>query len=292
MNPHALLLVIGSAGLHATWNFLAKRARDQVSFMFLMIAATPVVWLVPLIWMVWHGYSFGPLYIPLLGGFVQAVYCLLMGKGYACGDLSHVYPLARGVAPALIAVIAWPLFHQPLTPIGIAGLVAVLLGSLVINTENGADLLNGQSLRAMCRPASRLALMAAVTIAFYHLLDKAGASASSPFAYLCAMHASLIVFLWVFTRTQRTHAEIMVEWRRNWKSAFAVAVLSFGGYFLVVSAMNLPHSPVAYVVSLRNLSILIGVLLGVTALREQGRFWRITGAACMVSGILAIALGG
>jgi drug/metabolite transporter (DMT)-like permease len=256
-----------------------------------MMAVSPVIWLLPLIWMIWHGTHFGPLYIPLLGGFFQAIYCVLMGKGYACGDLSQVYPLARGLAPALIAIIAWPLFGEHLSPTGIIGLLAVIAGSLLLNTGHYRELFNGGSLRALCQPAPRMALMAAVMIALYHLTDKAGAvRADSAFAYLCAMHVSLVSFLTVFTLTQRTPAQIGEEWRRNWRSAFVVTVFCFVAYFLVVSAMKL--SAVAYVASLRNVSILVGVLLGVTALREQGVFWRVTGALCMVAGILAIALRG
>lgn len=291
MDIHAVLLVLSSATMHAAWNFQTKKAGDQVSFMFLMMAFSPVIWLVPLIWMISHGTHFGPLYIPLLGGFIQALYCLLMGKGYACGDLSQVYPLARGLAPALIALIAWPLFGEHLSTIGGLGLLAVVAGSLLLNTGQCRELFNGRSLRALSQPAPRIALMAAVTIALYHLADKAGAvRADSAFAYLCAMHVSLVAFLTVFTLTQRTVAQIAEECRRNWLSAFIGNVFCFVGYFMVVAAMKV--SNVAYVVSLRNISILIGVLLGVTALREQGVFWRVAGALCMVGGIVAIAVRG
>lgn len=291
MNTHAVLLVLSSAGLHAFWNFLTKRAQDQVSFMFLMMAVSPIIWLVPLVWMIWHGTNFGPLYIPLLGGFFQAVYCILMGKGYACGDLSQVYPLARGLAPVLIALIALPLFGEHLSFIGVLGLLAVVVGSLLLNTGHCRELFNGHSFRALAQPAPRLALMAAVMIALYHLTDKAGAvRADSAFAYLCAMHVSLLSFLGIFTLTQRTPAQIGEEWRRSWRTAFVVTIFCFLAYFLAVSAMKV--SAVAYVASLRNVSILLGVLLGVTALREQGVFWRVTGALCMVGGIIAIALGG
>lgn len=291
MNFHAVLLVLASAAMHALWNFQTKKAQDQVSFMYLMMALSPVCWLVPLIWMICHGTHFGPLYIPLLGGFLQAIYCLLLGKGYACGDLSQVYPLSRGFAPVFIAIIAWPLFGEHLSPVGVAGLLAVVAGSLLLNTGESKELFNGGALRAMMQPASRLALSAAVIIALYHLADKAGAvRADSAFAYLCAMHVSLVFFLTIFTLTQRTTAQIAAEWHRSWLSALIGNFFSFIGYFMVVAAMKV--SSVAYTFSLRNVSILMGVLLGATALREQGLFWRVTGTLCMLGGIVAIAVGG
>lgn len=291
MNAHALVLVLGSAALHVTWNFLAKKAQDQVAFMFLMMAVSPVIWLGPLLWMVWHGVSFGPLYIPLLGGLVQALYCLLMGKGYEAGDLSQVYPLARGLAPGLIAVIAWPLFGEGLSRMGLLGLLAILGGSLLLNAHGLKALFAGHGLHALWNPAVRIALLASVAISFYHITDKAGAMhAATPFAYLCAMHVSLVAFLTFFTLTQRSVTQVGEEWRRNWRSITVAGLFCFAAYLLVVSAMKL--SNVAYVASLRNVSILAGVVLGATALGEQGLLWRGLGAACMLGGIVAIAVGG
>lgn len=291
MNPHALALVAASAVLHATWNYLAKRAQDQVAFMFLMMAASPVALLGPLIWMVATGYRFGPWYLPVLGGLFQALYCFLMGRGYECGDLSHVYPLARGLAPVLIALLAWPLLREGLTLIGAMGIALVVIGTLALNAGGCRDLINGNSLRALRTPASRWAILASVTIALYHLVDKAGAvRATSPLAYLLVMHLWLTLFLGGLTLTVRQPQQVMAEWRRNWKIALLVMALCFTAYFMVVTAMTLTR--VAYVASLRNVSILLGVLLGVTALREEGVLWRTVGALLMVAGIVAIALGG
>jgi len=290
MNPIALLLVGVSAFLHAGWNFLAKRSTDQVAFMFLLMAASAVLLAGPLAWMVWTGWRFPPWYLPLAGGLFQALYCYLMGRGYECGDLSHVYPLARGLAPVFIALVAWPLLHERLAVAGAGGIALVVLGSLALNSTGARDLLNGNSLRSLRTPASRWALMASVTIAAYHMIDKAGATASSPFAYLAVMHMWLGVFLWLLTATVRRPQQVNAEWRRNWGAVLVGAVVCFVAYFLVVTAMTL--SKVAYVAALRNVSILLSVLLGAAALREGNLAWRLVGAALMLSGIVAIALKG
>jgi len=291
MSPAVLLLVIASAGLHATWNFLAKRAQDQVAFMFLLMATSPLVFLGPMVWMAWHGYRFGPWWVWVLSGFMQAAYCHLMGRGYESGDLSQVYPLARGLAPGLIAILAWLLLGEALSLAGIAGIVAIIAGGLLLHTDHHRGLFNGDSLRALWRPGSRLALLASVTIAGYHLADKYGAvHATSPLSYLCAMHVFLILFLGLMTLTNRRPAQVAAEWRRNWKLALTGMVFCFAAYLLVVTAMKL--APVAYVASLRNLSILIGVVYGVAALQEEGLGWRVAGAALMLGGIAVVALWG
>lgn len=287
----ALLLVLCSAVLHASWNFLAKKAGDQVSFMFLIMAVSPLIWLGPLVWMLWQGYEFGPWYLPVLGGLFQAAYCYLMGKGYSCGDLSHVYPLARGMAPAIIAVAALPLMGEKLTVVGVLGIGAIVAGSLVLNAGGCNGQGGGLAWQSLLQPASRVALMAAVTIAGYHIIDKAGAMrAQSPLAYLCLMHVWLVLFLALFTLSQRRCEQIALEWRSNWKSILIVTVFCFVAYFLVVTAMKL--GAVAYIASLRNLSILFGVVLGATALKEQGLWWRASGTVLMIAGMTAIALAG
>lgn len=291
MKLDAIALVGLSACLHALWNYLAKRAQDQISFMFLMMATSPLIWLGPLLWMLWRGVHFGPLYLPIMGGLFQALYCYLMGRGYACGDLSQVYPLARGLAPVLIAVLGWLILGERLTIIGAVGIGFVVLGSLVLNASHWHDLINGNSLRALCQPAARVALLASVTIAAYHLIDKAGAlRADTPFAYLAFMHFWLIIFLTVFTLKVRTPQQIKAEWRRNWPTVLLVMFFCFAAYFLVVTAMTL--SQVAYVASLRNLSILLSVGLGAVALKEKNVLWRALGAALMIGGIVAIAAYG
>ena len=290
MNPYALLLVGISALLHATWNYLAKRAQDQVSFMFLTMAASALLLVAPLVWLGATGSTFSPWYFPVAGGLCQALYCYVMGRGYECGDLSHVYPLARGVAPVLIALLAWPLMHEGLTVVGGVGMALVVLGTLALNSSDIRDLFNGQALRSLRTPASRWALLASVAIASYHVIDKAGAQASSPLAYLTVMYLCLAAFLWPLTRTVRRPEQVWAEWRRNWKSVMCVTLLCFVAYFLVVTAMTL--SKVAYVAALRNASVLLGVLLGVTALRERNALWRGLGALLMLAGIVAIAVKG
>jgi drug/metabolite transporter (DMT)-like permease len=289
MNPTALLLVAASAGLHATWNLLAKRAQDRVAFMFLLMAFSLVLYVGPLVWMAAHGYGFGPWYIWVASGFLQASYCYLMGRGYECGDLSQVYPLARGAAPALIALLAWPLLGETLGPVGVAGILAVIAGGFLLHTEDCRDLANGNSLRAMWQPGARLALLASVAIAGYHLTDKYGAlHATSPLSYLCAMHCFLVPFLGLMTLRLRTPAAIAAEWKRNWRLVAVASVFCLVAYWMVVTAMKL--APVAYVAATRNLSILIGVVFGVAALKEQGLRWRLGGAALMLAGIAAVAL--
>lgn len=289
MNSAALVLVVLSAGLHATWNLLAKRAQDRVAFMFLLMAFSLAVYVGPLIWMARQGYSFGPWYIWVASGFLQASYCYLMGRGYECGDLSQVYPLARGVAPALIAVLAWPLLHEALGPLGIAGILAIIGGGFLLHTDDCRDLANGNSLRALWQPGSRMALLASVAIAGYHLTDKYGAlHATSPLAYLCAMHCFLVPFLGLMTLRLRRPAAIVAEWRRNWRLIIAASLFCLVAYWMVVTAMKL--APVAYVAATRNLSILMGVVFGVATLKERGLGWRLSGAGLMLLGIAAVAL--
>jgi drug/metabolite transporter (DMT)-like permease len=291
MNPTALLLVVLSSFLHAAWNYLTKRAQDRIAFMYLIFVASPLIWLVPLVWMLTHGISIGPWYLPVAGGFFQALYIIFMARGYECGDLSQVYPLARGLGPGLIALIAWPLLGEKLSALGGLGILAIMGGGFLLHTETSGDLVNGNAWRNLCRPASRFAITAGIFISAYHIIDKAGSiRAATPFAYLCAMNCCLLLFLTPFTFRYRRWAAISAEWRRSWPWILVVTVFCFVAYFMVVLAMRL--APVAYVAALRNISILLGVGLGLVMLKEQGARWRLAGASLMLAGITAIALGG
>ena len=284
MTTAALGLILLSAFLHAYWNLLAKKSADQVSFMFLIMLASPLIWLVPLLWMVWHGVNFGPWYLPVLGGICQALYLFLLGRCYECGDFSRMYPVARGLAPALIALLAWPILGESLSLVGVMGILLVGVGVAVVS-NGGIGRPAGENFRTMvCQPCFFLPILCAVTIAAYHLTDKAGAmAADSPMAYLSMMYLYLIVFLGVLTFLVRRPADIGREWRTNWRSVLIVTVFCFAAYFLVVTAMKL--APVAYIASGRNLSILLSVVMGSRLLGEKGLRWRLAGSLLILAGI-------
>ncbi|MGH3648465.1 MAG: EamA family transporter, partial [Micromonosporaceae bacterium] len=134
MSLVAFALVLGSALSHATWNLAAKRASGGgLAFVWLRATCSTVIYLPLAIWFL-HPLSAPALAVITLSAAVHAGYFLLLQRGYAVGDLSLVYPLARGTGPLLSVVAAILILGDRPGPVGLAGAALVVLGILVIGT--------------------------------------------------------------------------------------------------------------------------------------------------------------
>ncbi|MFP3902920.1 MAG: EamA family transporter [Armatimonadota bacterium] len=286
----ALALVTISAVLHAGWNYIAKRASDSVFFLWGVCGAVPIIsalvslgaWLffdIPLDLSAWR--------LAILGGFFQALYVGFISAGYNEGDLSIVYPLARGLAPLIIAVLAWVALHEVPTVVGIIGMVLVLVGATTLAADLQGD---DDAAKSPAGPGVRLALAAAAMIAVYHVIDKAGAKSSNVVSYLLMMQIVLFAFLTPFIFWRSRVAEAVSALKRDIGSVFVAAVFLYAAYALVVAAMMFEE--VAYIAAARNISIIFGIILGVVGLKEGRPAVRIIAGVLITAGIVTLAVGG
>lgn len=288
MTEVALVLVLLSAVAHAGWNFIAKRASAGPAFNWLFDVLSVLVCL--------------PLFIvqvavdpPQLGALaavfivgsalLHLAYFLLLGQGYRFGDLSLVYPLARGAGPMLSTAAAVLLLGERPTPLALCGAALVGVGVFVVAG-------NPRRLRAVNAGRSVIyALLTGVVIAGYTLWDKEAVSPSG-----AAIRPVLYFFLFTACRAailsayalQRLPA-VQLEWRVHRKHALGIAVLSPASYILVLYALS--ASPVSYVAPVREIGILLGALMGTRWLAEGEGGRRLAGAVAMVAGVVALAVG-
>jgi len=282
----ALALVLASAVAHATWNLFAKRASGGAPFLWLAFALSiPLYGPIAIAVLIVSGARLGP--VEALWMFVNAAlnvaYGIFLLRGYRAGDLSVVYPLARGTGPVLALVGAIVLFGERPTPLAIGGAIAIVLGVLALTGDPRKLRQRGVGV------AVGYALLTGVTIAAYTLWDKRGVSGLliPPVVYEWGANVfraliltPLAVFRWEDVRT---------EWAANRTAVLAVASLSPMAYILVLSALAI--SPVSYVAPAREIGILIGVLIGARTLAEADIGRRSIAAALMVGGVIALALG-
>src|SRR5262249_41741966 len=179
-------------------------------------------------------------------------YYMLLDRGYRSGDLSIVYPIARGTGPLITVLCAILLLREEPSALAIGG--ALLVGG-------GAFLLTGdpRKLRASGNHhAVAFALLTGCTIAAYTLVDKLAVSAwlIPPLAQDWATNVGRVILMTPLAYEAR--AEIVPTWRRAWKEVLGIAILCPLSYILVLSAMV--FTPVSYVAPARELSILIGAL--------------------------------
>ena len=280
MQPVAILLVLGAAVAHAGWNLAAKRVpHGGALFVWLTAALSFLVMLpVAVIVVARDGMPAVGWVAMAVTGTLHLVYFLLLQRGYRVGDLSVVYPLARGSGPLLSIVAAvWLLNERPGLPALVGG-ATVIVGVFVI----GGLGIGGT--RGVGYGFATGALIAAYTLWDAHAVT---ALAISPLVLMAGSFAVETLALAPYAVPRRV--EVGRLWRKHWGPVLAVVILSPVAYILVLFAMRL--APVSMVAPARELSIVMGSLGAWLLLGEPNPVRRLTGAVIVVAGVAAIAVG-
>ena len=264
MTGPALVLVVAAAVFHAVWNALAKRAQDQLVFLWSSVTIASVVLLpVGFLRLPASGPPAAALPFVLATVVIHAVYFFALGRAYRHGDFSRVYPIARGLGVALVPLIALVVFDERLSPLGTVGVTLVVAGVVSLNLPAGGPVAPPQTRGH----ATTWALLTGVTIAAYSLVDKAGVRHLDPVPYIALLGLGMSALL----------APVVLADRATLTS-----------YLLVLFAFRL--SKVGYVVAARELSILFSAFLGTFWLGEGRLGPRLAGAAVVLAGVVCVAL--
>ena len=278
----ALLLVLGAAVLHAGWNALTKRAGDPVVFLWWVgLVASALYTPIALAVLARHGFSAAA--VPFVIGTIvlHALYFFTLGRAYATGDFSLVYPIARGFGVALVPLAALALFDERLSPLGTLGIALVASGIFLLHRRRGA-----WTRAAFLASGTGWALATGALIASYSLLDKAGVARLHPLAYIWLMEVGSCVLL---TPVALARGDAMRrEWRVNRGPIAAAALMSPTGYLLVLFAFQLGKT--GYVVAAREMSIVLSAIIGGVWLREGDLGRRLAGAGVVLAGVACVAL--
>ncbi len=289
MTGLSLGLILVSALAHSTWNLLLKRSGNQEIFVWLLLVAASIL-LAPLgAVLLWFNPVDTPGWWLVLASVVMHVpYFLLLGRGYAQGDLSLVYPIARGIGPMLVPVLAVVILGETMAPPAIAGVVAIIAGIYTVSWWGSFRLLARQPLGFLTNSATRYAIFTGLTIAIYALIDKRGVSHVQPFLYMYLMTLGSAAALAPYVLRNQGWMAVWHEGRVNLLPITAAGLLTFLAYGLVLTAFSL--SRVSYVAPAREIGIVIGVLMGVFILKEPFGGGRILGSSLIVLGLGLIAL--
>lgn len=290
MSTPAFTLIILSAFMHALWNLLVKSSRHKTVFIWWMFVSSGTLFSLIL--------PFLPGRFPLPDGRVLllsgagsvcfVLYHLFNGRAYQGGDLSVSYPLSQ---TAMIYVPFWGIFMlgEQVSLTGSAGIALVIAGAYTVQLRNAsvAELL--RPFRSLGTPWVRAALTAGFVYSLGAIVDKMGVQHYSPlyFTYLlvlcmfCLMSANLL--------RSRYRPLIAAEWRENRR------LILLSGPVMLCSFLSFRYglklAPMSYAVPVRQVSILIGVLIGIFFLGEPcGRF-RLFAATLILAGATLIRLG-
>jgi drug/metabolite transporter (DMT)-like permease len=279
MGAEILALVLLAAALHASWNALVKVGGDpfvRLAAINLVsgLCALPMVFLVTLPAAASWPYLLGSVTIHL-------AYNITLAYGYRHGDLSHVYPIARGAAPPLVALGAWLMAGE--SP-GLVGVLAIVVISGAIASLAFTD-------RWRLGPLAPvwLALATGLSIAGYTICDGLGGRASdSVLGYIAwlfvidAVPFGLIVAFW------RRH-DLADQLRASWRASLLGGILAVAAYGLVIWAMS--RAPMASVSALRETSVIMAALIGTRLLREPFGTRRVVAAGIVALGVVLLEAG-
>lgn len=297
MSPTALALVLVSVCMHAGWNVLGKRNAPSLGAFALAYGAggavcTPLLWLgpslstLPSAFWVWLA----------LSGLCQMLYMGGLAWAYARGEVSVLYPIARALPVVLVPLVSIALLgNRVLDRWDGIGMVLVVVGALCLPLSHP----EARRLSTYLTPAMGFALLAAVGTVGYSLIDKqalglmqgvghSGLTAGAVFMVLQA----LMTLTWAIPLVAILHAE-----RRRLPALRqqGLAILVVTGlmmtctYGLVLMALAITDE-VSYIVALRQLSIPVGVLMGVLWLKEPASRAKAVGTLVMLVGLVLVAL--
>jgi drug/metabolite transporter (DMT)-like permease len=273
------LMVLGAALVHATWNALVKTDRDRLALIRVMSVTQLVVSVCLLPFVAVPAPESWPY---LAASMVLCTgYMLFLNRAYQMGDLSLAYPLARGVAPFIVAVVSVWFLGEQLSQTGVLAILLIGLGITSLTLARGAA-----SLRDW-RPIV-LALITGSFIGSYTVVDGLGArAAGSPHGYmiwLSLLTALLIVgsVRWL-QRGRRTPLS-----PRSRNAGIAAGIMSYGSTWVVIWALSL--APLAMVSALRETGIVFAVIIGVVFLKERVNLARLASIALTLVGTTLLKL--
>jgi len=295
MEPLVIVLVVGSAVLHVAWNVRLKSAGDTLLAAAIGLVAGGLL-IVPIGIAVWWLGGAVPLpadgvALGLVSGLIEAVYFYLLAEAYRRGDLSVVYPIARGTAPLILVVVGVGLLGERLGTAGWIGVTCLLAGFLALQRPWLA-LRAAMTGRRRPGPTGPIAFAVAtgVAIAAYSTVDRVGTRLIDPVPYAA--------ILWFSGSIVLATVVVLAGRARGWRDAAVVRPAAVGGiltlvaYLLVLYALSV--APLTAVAPLRESATVVAAAWGAVRMGEAvtrgDAARRIVASAVIVAGAVLLAL--
>jgi len=288
MSFFSIALVLASAVMHASWNLLVREQRGINMFMGITIVS--IVLLLPFML---AAEIFSPPVLTavpvqlVLGGFFLALYYFGMTHSYRGGDFTVAYPLARALPVLMVAWVEVAMGQAP-TPLGWSGILLIALGSIILPLQSLREL----NVARYWNRTTVWILMAATGVAAYTVIDR-NALQQLPNGLWFAMRYGILeaiiggIIYWLMLRGMR---ETMVLPARlvDWKLPVLATLFMFGSYSLILWAFQ-SDDPASYVIGLRQISIVLGVIAGAYLFHERGARLRIPAAIVIATGVVLLS---
>jgi drug/metabolite transporter (DMT)-like permease len=271
-------LVLVAAGFHAAWNAMLKAAENPLALAARALTLGTAVSTPPIAvaWLL-HGRPGLPLtawLLALASGGLELLYFIALSTAYRRGELSAVYPIARGTAPLLAVAIGLLVLGERLHALALAGIVCLLTGLWAVRRPSPGS--------AGFLPA----VLTGILIAAYSSLDRVGVRLGPPWLYGWVLWVIASLLLQAFAWVRRVPG---AELTNEPGTALVVGILMTGAYFLILFAFSV--APLAIVAPLRESAIVLVTAWGIWRLQERRGAWiRIGGAIAIVTGIALLTV--
>ena len=302
MSETAIVLIIFSAFIHASWNFHAKRIHPTVGF-FVVGTAVGVLSLTPIV--IYHHDLLASIpargwLLVLAGGTFHAIYYYGLATAYSLGDMSIAYPLARSLPIVIVSTVTLAFgLGGPISTQALIGFVFIVGACVLLPMGHFSGLRLGNYLNGCCL----LAVVAAIGTSGYSVVDdramlllrnlpgKPFSEITAPANYAVLGGGTGAVLVGIFALCFRRHRrEVMEVWANHKRDAALLGILMYCNYGLVLGAMAFSRN-VSYITAFRQLSIPIGAVFGMVLLKEASPAPKLLGIATLLIGLALVATG-
>ena len=277
----AVGLSLVAAVFHGTWNVLVKASGDPIATfrrMTLLAAVVATIGIAPMWWLLGRP-SMSPTAAVLcvVSATFETAYLWLLSAAYRRGELSAVYPIARGSAPLLSVVVGLTVLGERLTSAQRIGVSLLLIGILAVTLSQAGG------------RATLPALLTGVAIATYTSIDRVGVRLATPWLYawllFTLMAVELLLSLWLASALRLYRPPQATQ---AWRQAALGGAMMWAGYFLVLLALSI--APLAVVAPVREIAVVAVAVWGVWRLHERQRAsLKLSGAVATLAGLALLA---
>lgn len=280
----AIALLLSGAVLHTAWNLLLKQSKDKYVASWWMVITGGIIALFTLLFTglpvreMWKFAVFSIL--------AEALYFITLSYAYHDNEFSLIYPIARGAAPAFLALWSFLFLDEQPTAGGLLGLGLIILGLLII----GISTLARANVTRLHFKGVAVAIFLAMLISIYSAIDGAAVKNGHAVAYVMTMFTLVPVPITPFIVRQYGWSRLWQEFREQGFKLVLTGILGVAAYMLAVLAYSL--APLSYSGAIREVSVVFGAVAGWWFLKEKMGVMRVLGSAVIFGGILVIAFLG
>ena len=280
MDTFVFVAVLVAAACHAGWNAILKLNVEPIVAMTMVAVASGLIVLPIAFFAGLPDIAAWPYIVASV--VIHIGYYLTLAEAYRYGDLGQVYPIARGTAPLLTAVIATLVLGETPGLLGWSGLLALTAGIMLLAIRGGPEARRFHA-RSIC-----FAFLTSLTITAYTLVDGLGARIAGPAAYTVWLFLLSGVAMSLYGMVHIGAQRLMVHSKANWASVLCAAALSTAAYAIAIWAMTV--APIALVAALRETSVLFAMLISTLFLCEPWLVARIAATLLVLAGALLLRL--